>query len=775
MEIIDFLTQKVPLFIGFPLDTLKEIIDASTVTSFEPNEAVIEFGETGRFLGVLLEGEAELSIADNTGERHRIDILKEGSIFGETSLMTGDRTIADVIGITRCTALIIPERVFSSIIISHPPAVTILSRSISGRMKEYSLGDKNVDIVASFVKKDIDPYGLRLQSSKPMKLLVINCGSSSLKYFLFDTADEKKNAEGKVERIGEDGTEHTYIAMGKKIKKILPTGSHKEALDAMIEELTAEYTGVIRLLDEITAVGHRVVHGGDKFINSIKITPNIIENIEKISDLAPLHNPINILGIRELQKLFPDIPHIAVFDTSFHHTLPPYAYLYGIPYKYFEEQKIRRYGFHGTSHFYVALKAAEYMKKPFNALEIITCHLGNGASICAVDHGRSVDTSMGLTPTEGLIMGTRCGNIDPAILVRIMRTENMSYDGLDALINRESGLKGISGISNDMREIQEAAEKGNHRAILATKTFAYQIRKYIGSYMAAMGGLDVLVFTGGIGEKSSWVRSLACQGLNCMGIIIDEKINKEGMGDKEVLEISAPHSQIKVFAIATNEARMIARETLRVLNTENLSKLITTQEEKPIPVEVSAHHIHLSREHVDALFGKGYQLTIMAELSQPGQFACNETVNLIGPKGTVNRVRVLGPERKQTQIEIAMTEQFKLGVQPPIRQSGDIEGTPGITIEGPAGTITIDKGVICALRHIHMSTEEALQYGLSDKDVVRVRIDGDRELIYGDVLIRVNPDYRLAMHIDTDEANAANIKTGMQGFIEGIQSKGLKG
>ncbi|MBN2535528.1 MAG: acetate/propionate family kinase [Spirochaetales bacterium] len=772
MDIMDFLTQKVPLFHGFPIEKLKELVEESDLTTFEPNEAIIEFGEAGRFLGILLEGEAESSLTDDTGRRYRIAVLKEGDIFGETSLMTGDRTFSDIIGITRCKALIIPQQVFSSIIISHPPAITYLSRTISERLKEFAFDDRRQEMVNAFIKRTDDPYGFTLKSPIPMKLLVINCGSSSLKYNLFDTIDNTKNASGKIERIGEQGTRHTYESGGNEITKQLPAGGHKEAFDAMIAELTAEHTGVIRLLSEISAVGHRMVHGGDKFIHSVRIDDAILKDLEALSDLAPLHNPINILGIKEAQKVFPDIPHIAVFDTSFHHTMPPYAYLYGLPYKYYEEKKIRRYGFHGTSHFYVALKAAEYLKKPYNGLEIVTCHLGNGSSVCAVDHGRSVDTSMGFTPAEGLVMGTRCGNIDPAILIHLMHTEGLSREDLDRLINRESGLKGISGISNDLREIQKEAENGHHRAILAIKIFSYQIRKYIGAYMAAMGGLDVLVFTGGIGEGSAGVRSLACQGLGCMGIYIDEKINRAGMGDKEVLEISAGNSQVKVLAVRTNEARMIARETLKVLSSEHVSKIISSHADEPIPVEVSAHHIHLSRDHVDALYGKGYQLTVLSELSQPGQFACNETVNLIGPKGTVNHVRVLGPERKNTQIEIAMTEQYKLGVQPPLRESGDLDGTPGITIEGPAGTITVDKGVICALRHIHMSTEEAIRYGLRDKDVVRVRIGGDRELIFGDVLIRVSPKYRLAMHIDTDEANAANIKTGMQGYIDGIQSRG---
>jgi acetate kinase len=391
--------------------------------------------------------------------------------------------------------------------------------------------------------------------------------------------------------------------------------------------------------------------------------------------------------------------------------------------------------------------------------------------MCAVDHGRSVDTTMGLTPAEGLLMGTRCGDVDPAALIHLMRTEGLSPDDLDAVINRESGLLGLSGVSNDMREIEKAAQKGHHRALLAFKTFCYQIRKYIGAYVAAMQGLDVVIFTGGIGQGSAGVRSLACQGLGYMGIHIDEHKNQNADGFKEVCDISAADAPVRVLVVPSDEERMIARETLRALKANNITNIIRSQRNVPVPIEVSAHHIHVSQEHVEALFGPRYQLTAEVGLSQPGQYACRENVMLIGPKGRVKRVRVLGPTRPETQIEISMTEQFRLGIHPPIRESGDLEHSPGITIEGSHSAVAADKGVICALRHIHMSPEDALRFGLRDKYKVRVRVESDRELVFGDVLIRVHPSYRLAMHIDTDEANAANIRTGMIGYIDSIQSR----
>ena len=772
IEPFQFLSTKVALFKDFPEDKLDELIRGARTTTFEPNEALIEFGEEGRFLGVILDGSAEVSVTLNSGDRHRISMLKTGDVFGEMSLMTGDKTMADIIGVSRCKVLLIPQKLFSSALVYHPPAIKILSKMITEFLKKVAYGDAGNTLALSALQKSDDPYGFKLKSHDPMKLLVVNCGSSSLKYNLFSTGDETGDAGGVIERIGQEGTVHTFGAAGNKTTSKLPTGGHREAFAAMVGALTANNMGVLASLDEITAVGHRVVHGGDKFSSAIIITHDILDGIEGLSDLAPLHNPVNVVGIKEAIRLLPGVPQVAVFDTSFHHTLPPYAYLYGLPYEYYENDRIRRYGFHGMSHAYASLKAAEFLKRPYNELEVVTCHLGNGASVCAVDHGRSVDTSMGLTPAEGLLMGTRCGDIDPAILVHLMRKQGLGPDELDDLINKQSGLKGLSGISNDMREVEKAAEDGDHRALLAYKTFCYHVRKYIGAYLAAMGGLDALVFTGGIGQGSAGVRSLACQGLSCMDIHIDEKKNREASDAKETCQISTDDSPVCVLVVCADEERMIARQMLRAMDSQHVTSIIRTQTLAPVPIDVSAHHLHLSREHVEALFGQSYELTKESNLSQPGQYACKEKVDLVGPKGCVGHVRILGPTRRETQVEISMTEQFKLGIQPPIRASGDIEGTPGLTLKGPNGSVVIEKGVICALRHIHMTPEDALQFGIHDKDVVRVTVGGRRELIFGDVLIRVSPDFKLAMHIDTDEANAANITTGLIGHIDSIQSRG---
>ncbi|MBN1422090.1 MAG: acetate/propionate family kinase [Planctomycetes bacterium] len=771
-DAVAFLRTKLALFRDAPEDELRALVAAARIATFESNEPIIEFGEEGRFLGVLLDGEAEVSVTDDAGQRHRIAILTAGDFFGEMALLTGDRAVADVTGHTRCRAILFPQALFSTAILALPGAVRTLAKTLADRSRELMEKTGALRLAAAAAARAEDPYGFALRTPEPHRLLVINCGSSSLKFNLYDTADEAGNARGIVERIGGDAMEQTLVTSRGETKRSLGAGTHREAFAAMVEMLTDAKLGVLRAPTDVTLAGHRVVHGGERFQNAEIITDEVLAEIEALSALAPLHNPINALGIREARALFPRIPHIAVFDTAFHHTLPPYAYLYGLPYEYYEEKGVRRYGFHGTSHRYVAMRAASFLERPLNGLEIITCHLGNGASLCAVDHGRSVDTTMGLTPAEGLIMGTRTGDVDPGALVHLIRTEGMDADRMEALINRESGLRGLSGISSDMREIERAAAEGVHRALLAHKTFCYRVRKAIGAYMAAMGGLDALVFTGGIGQGSAVTRSLACQGLGFMGIAVDEERNRAARGFDEICRISPDGSPIEVLVVPTDEERMIAREALRALDRSPIGEIIRERRQAPIPIEVSAHHVHLSREHVEALFGPGHTLTRLSDLSQPGQFACVEQVALVGPKGRVDRVRVLGPERRETQVEISMTEQFKLGIHPPVRQSGDLDGTPGVTIEGSAGSATIEKGVICALRHIHMSPEDALNFGLRDKYRVRVRVEGDRELVFGDVLIRVHPDYRLAMHIDTDEANAAGIATGAIGHIDAIQSRG---
>ena len=772
MDHVEKFLSGLPLYKTFSSKELQELIEKSQVKTFDPHEVIIRFGQPGRFLGVMLEGEAEAVVTGKTSERQRLGLIKPGDFIGEMSLLTGEPTSADVIAIEECELILIPQDIFSSFLAVNPEAIKVMARTMSERLRNRQQNGAAQSLVNEAWQSATDPYGLGLSPATPMKILVINCGSSSLKYGYFDTGQEGNNLEGIVERIGlQDSCIYTSSKKGK-ISKELGSINHSEAFKAVIALLTDHMKGVIKNLDELTAVGHRVVHGGDKYASAVVINDEVIEQIEKTSDLAPLHNPLNLMAIRESMKLLPNVPQIAVFDTAFHQRMPSHAYLYGLPYDYYEKDRIRRYGFHGISHNYVALQAAAYLKRDFREMKIITCHLGNGASLCAIDHGRSVDTTMGLTPLEGLMMGTRCGDLDPAIIFYLCREKGLSITEVDRILNRESGLKGLSGISSDFRELEEAANKGNPRAVLAIHTFCYRIRKYLGAYIAATGGADAIVFTGGIGEGSSWARALACQGLSYMGIEVDDILNKTTLPAHGVVaDITGEHSRVKVLVIPTDEERMIARETIRTLGNQNVAEIIRNQQERTIPIEVSAHHIHLSRKEVEALFGPKHELTKRSDLSQPGQFACEETVNVIGLRGRVERVRVLGPLRNQSQIEISMTEELKLGVKAPVRASGDIEGSPGITLEGPEATCEISKGVICALRHIHMTPEDALFFGLRDRDSVTVAVSGERTLTFGDVLIRVDPNFRLNMHIDTDEANAAGIRTGMAGHLVDLQDR----
>ena len=392
-----------------------------------------------------------------------------------------------------------------------------------------------------------------------MKILVINCGSSSLKYQLIDMETEELMAKGLVERIGIEGSRIKHETIGKEKKTIeTPMQDHKRALELVMESLTNEEYGAIKSLDEIDAVGHRVVHGGEDFAQSVIIDEKVLKGIEDNVEIAPLHNPPNIMGIKACQRLLPNVKQVAVFDTAFHQTMPAESYIYALPYEYYEKYKIRRFGFHGTSHKYITNRAAEMLGKDVNEVNLITCHLGNGSSICAVKNGKSIDTSMGFTPLEGLAMGTRCGDLDPAILPFLMEKENLSTDEINTLINKKSGVLGISGVSSDFRDIEAARDEGNKRAKLALDIFEKRVRGYIGSYMTELDHVDAIVFTAGVGEKSIEMRESIVNGLKSLGIKIDTERNNVRGEDKL---ISADDSSIKIFVIPTNEELMIARDT----------------------------------------------------------------------------------------------------------------------------------------------------------------------------------------------------------------------
>ncbi len=574
-----------------------------------------------------------------------------------------------------------------------------------------------------------------------MNTLVINCGSSSIKFALIDENDV-----------------------------VLVSGKHERLLDAdtarMASEGRTHESAIGDILSEVQAypidvVGHRIVHGGAGHAEPCLIDASVLADIERHVPDAPMHNPYSLAAIHAARSALPDVPQVAMFDTAFHARMPRRSTAYAIDHEVAEKHGIRRYGFHGISHEYAAGIAAGFLQRPLNELRLITLHLGNGASACAVEFGRSAETSMGNTPLEGLVMGTRSGDVDAGVLLSLLR-QGYDVSSLDDLLNKRSGLAGLSGLGNDLREIERAAADGNDRARLAINVFAHRARKYIGAYAAAMGGVDAIVFTGGIGENSASMRGRILQRLEFLGVVLDEDLNRDASVryDDEHALITTPRSRVEAIVVKTNEELMIAQQARRVITATQPATL------KSIPIAVSGRHCHLTAGIFEVLFGKGATPTPDKALSQPGQFACKEKVNLIGPRDRIDGVRVLGPLRNIDQVEISRTDEFKLGIDVPVRNSGNIKGSAPITLEGPVGTVTLSEGLICARRHIHMHPDDAARFGVADKDEVAVAIvGGDRDLIFGDVLVRVSEDFVLEMHIDTDEANAALLNHPTQGAL----------
>lgn len=395
-----------------------------------------------------------------------------------------------------------------------------------------------------------------------MNILVINAGSSSLKYQLIDMATEKVLAKGLAERIGIDGSNLKQKANGKSYEVHRAMKNHVDAMQAVLEALLDEESGAVKSVDQISAVGHRVVHGGEAFAASVTIDEEVLSAIEGNISLAPLHNPANLMGIEACRAAMPTVPMVAVFDTAFHQTMPDYAYIYGLPYDYYKRLRVRRYGFHGTSHRYVASEVARRMNRPIEDLKIIVCHLGNGSSVTAVKGGKSIDTSMGMTPLEGLVMGTRSGDLDPAILEYVMKNDHLTIEQMNEVLLKKSGVLGISGVSSDMRDLTAAYYEGNEGAILAFNILTYGIRKYIGSYAAAMGGVDAIAFTAGVGENDDLVRELTMKDLEYLGAKIDVEKNRGLRGNND---ISTPDATVKVMIVETNEELAIARDTLEII------------------------------------------------------------------------------------------------------------------------------------------------------------------------------------------------------------------
>ncbi|MCC5971344.1 MAG: acetate/propionate family kinase [Pararhodobacter sp.] len=594
-----------------------------------------------------------------------------------------------------------------------------------------------------------------------MRVLVFNAGSSSLKFGVFDTGtDNVQLFKGSFERFRDGQCNFRFC-----------TDTRDEAGEAPHSDLSAAIAAVPGVLadwgiDGLRAIGHRIAHGGAEFAAPARLDSATLAMIDGLTPLAPLHNPANLEAVHIAMSVWPELPQIGVFDTSYHLTNPARATTYAVP-KAWRQAGLRRYGFHGTSHKYVAERAAQEIGQPVSALRIISVHLGNGASVCAVNLGLSMDSSMGLTPLEGLVMGTRSGDVDPGAFGFLSRQLGLSVTEIEAALYNDSGLKALAG-SSDMRDVEDRAAAGESDAQLAINLYAYRVRKYIGAYAAAMGGLDAVVFTGGIGENSASMRRRICDGLEFMGLRLDHDLNQAVQLDNRAApQIQAYGAKVRVIVTETAEQLQIAREVATAL-----ARPTTLPE--PIPVAVSARHVHLSPEAVAALFGPGYELTPGKPLRQPGNWAAQERVTVEGPKGRLERVAILGPMRGQTQIEVSRTDSFALGIDAPVRDSGQLAGTPRVRLHGPAGSYDTD-GLIVAARHIHISPADAQARGLADGDFVDVRITGpERGLTFTRTLIRVQPGAFTEMHIDTDEANAAGIRAGSEGeLVPGVAAQAV--
>ena len=568
-----------------------------------------------------------------------------------------------------------------------------------------------------------------------MRILVLNTGSSSVKFSVFDMLTGEQHFKGEIERV--------------------------DSIDVALAEVGVQLKAAAQ--DQFAAIGHRVAHGGEKFHCPTLLDDQVVQAIIECVPLAPLHNPPILASIAYTRAQWPLVPQVAVFDTAFHHAMPKWATTYAVPQSW-RERGLRRYGFHGTSHQYVMERVASELHTPASDLRIISCHLGNGASVCAIDRGISVDTSMGMTALEGLVMGTRSGDVDPGVFRYLGQTLNLDLDSIEDALYLKSGLLGLSGISNDMRDIEQRAADGDKHAQLAIQVYAYRVQKYIGAYAAAMRGVDVLAFTGGIGENSASMRKRICAGLEFLGLYFSDEQNMQvKLVGFEAPALHQDNSRVKVLVTQTREQWMIAKEAYRLLNG---SKKHHAQTMLPaIPVAVSAHHIHLTQGAVDALFGVGYQLCKRNDLSEPNNWAAEETLDVLGPRGKLHGLRILGPCREYNQIEIAETETFLLGIDAPVRLSGHTEASPVVTLVGPKGSMQTN-GLIVAQRHIHMSPADADLFAVKQGDLVEVEIaNNPRGIVFRDVAIRVDPQFVLEMHIDTDEANAALISNGGEGEL----------
>ncbi|MCW5631987.1 MAG: acetate/propionate family kinase [Rubrivivax sp.] len=566
-----------------------------------------------------------------------------------------------------------------------------------------------------------------------MRILALNAGSSTLKAGVFDMPSAHALVEVTVD-----------------------CGVIDDAALDRIEQRLADAGIAVKTLD---AVAHRVAHGGPRLREAVRIDDEAEREIERAAVWVPQHNPVALAGIRLARRRWPGLAQVAVFDTTFHATLPEHAALYAVP-QAWRDAGVRRYGFHGMAHQHVMEAAAAALERDANTLRIVSCHIGNGASVCAIDRGRSVDTSMGLTALEGLIMGTRSGDVDPGAVLFVSKHLGLAAAEVERALYEDSGLKALSGAGGDLRDVERRAAEGHADAQTALRAYAYRVRKTIGAYAAALGGIDVLAFTGGAGENSPALRRRIVDGLEFLGVRLDEdRNNAYRAAETPMAALQPDNAPVVVLAVHAEEQAMIARAAQGALSGGSVPATAPVA----IPVAVSAHHVHLTQETVERLFGAGHALQVRQPLTQPGFWAAEETVAVAGPRGRLERVRVLGPCRSRNQIELSRTEAIRLGIDAPLRLSGHLDGTPEVTLIGPSGSVRTD-GAIVAQRHLHLAPADAARLGVEAGQEVDLELDTARATVLRHVALRLADDAVLEVHLDTDEANAA----GLSGDAEGV-------
>jgi len=767
MADVSFLKKDLKLFATLPEAEIKKLLMQAKQMAYAPQELILEAGQSVDFVGILLSGEAELIYYADDGKKYQLETISAPDLFGELNLISGAASPFNLVALSPCQALLLKDSTLAGLLRDYPDLARDFSKLIERREALYqSLALK----LPNALPHPFASSPLSLKSQDEMLLiLALQTQADKIDWSLYETERGGRLAWGSFAMLN---SEKSYLSFNSvSCEKRIPIPEPKTELlckllwDNLSQHLKTEDS----LLSNLKIIAHCLPSGGDLFSSPLFLSD---ENLRCLAADNFPHAHLNkppLALVPHLQRLFPQAKQVAVFDTAFHHTLPLYRRK---PPLSSDLPPLHYYGFHGLVHQYAAIQAAAFLKKPYQELELVVVYIEeNEASVCAIDHGRSVYVSNGFSPASGLLSFQNTGPLEPELLFALLEQTNLTQAEIKDRLLKESGLKAVAGIKTGFKDLAEAAELAHQRAVMAFKLFASEVKRLIGGAAAILGGLDAVVFTGDLAYEAAGLRSLICQGLDFLGLQFDDFANHRTLPSEEVALLCPAHAKVKLLLVKLQRTLMLASTAFQFFKTQKANRVFTMQEPIPIPIEVSARHVHLSETDYKALFGPEAVLEIEKKLSQPGQFAAKQMVNLIGPKGVIERVRVLGPFRPQTQVEIAMTEQYKLGLEAPLRESGDLKASPGLTLEGPAGRIKIEEGVICPIRHIHLSTDEALRFGLKDRDIVRVRVGGDREVIFGDVVVRVGPHYRQAMHLDTDEANACHLKNGDIGYIIEIQSR----